>query len=65
VKLYRRSDLAALNIPANHGFVYPSLPGLAALVAAFLLVLGHRGRRAKRAPDETPPVTSLADAGKG
>jgi hypothetical protein len=65
VKLYRRDDLAQVNVPANHGFVYRSLPGLAAVVAAFLLVLGHRGRRTKGAHDETSPVTSFADAGKG
>jgi hypothetical protein len=65
LKLYRRNDLAEVNIPANRGLVYPLLPGLVALVVAVLLVLGHRGRRVKGAHDETPPVTSFADAGKG
>jgi len=65
VKLYRRNDLAKVNIPANRGHLYPLLPGLVALVAAVLLVLGRRDRRVKGAPDETPPVPSCADAGKG
>ena len=65
LKLYRRNDLAEVNIPANRGLVYPLLPGLAALAAAILLVLAHRGRRVKGAHDETRPVTSFADAGKG
>jgi len=65
VKLYRRSDLAEVNIRANGWHVYALLPGLVLLVAAGLMVLGHRGRRAMGAQDETPPVTSFADAGKG
>jgi hypothetical protein len=65
VKLYRRNDLAGVNIAANRGLVYAWLPGLVSLVAAVLLVLGHRGRRAIGAHDENPSVTSLANAGKG
>jgi len=65
VKLYRRNDLAEVNIPVNRGRVYPLLPGLIGLAAAVLLVLGHPVRRVKGAQDEPRPVTSFADAGKG
>ncbi|MBV8138572.1 MAG: hypothetical protein JO121_23525 [Deltaproteobacteria bacterium] len=65
VKLYRRNDLAEVNIAANRWHVYPLLPGLVLWVAAGLLVLGRRGLPAVRAHDEARPVTSFADAGKG
>jgi hypothetical protein len=65
VRLYRRKDLARVNIPANRGLFFPLLPGLISVAAAVLLVLGHRGRPMKGAHEETPPVTSFADAGKG
>jgi hypothetical protein len=65
VKLYRRNALAEVNIPANRWHAYPLLAGLVLWVAAGLLVLGQRGRSAMGAHDETPPVTSFADVGKG
>src|SRR5262249_47110750 len=60
LRLYRRNDLAEVNTSANQGLFYRSLPGLAAAVAAFL-VLGPRVRRRKSTPEEAAAATAFAD----